>query len=177
MALGFTIIIGVIVALVMVLFLSYIIVVFNSIMRLKNNTDKAWSNIDVLLKQRNDEIPNLIAVAKGYIKRESGLFQSITNARMALLSAGSITDKARANEVVSSSVKTLFYIAENYPELKSDSAFLKLQERITGLENEIADRREFYNEAINNFNTKIESFPDVLIAKALGLEKKEVFKI
>ena len=158
------------------IFVIYILFIYNGLIQLRNNIDKSWSNIDVLLKQRTDELPNLVASVKGYMKHEQGVLTTITNARTAMMSAQTMSAKARASDVISGALKTIFAVAENYPNLKANENFLKLQQRITGLENEIADRREFYNDAVTNYNIRIESIPDTIIAGMMTLKKRELFK-
>lgn len=161
---------------VIAILVIYIIIKFNSLISLKNNISKSWANIDVLLKQRSDELPNLIETVKGYMKHEKGVLTEITKARTSIMNTTSLTEKAKADNMISSSLKTLFAVAENYPNLKANENFLKLQERITGLENELADRREFYNDGVTIFNTRIQSFPDLLIAKIFNFTTQELFK-
>lgn len=143
---------------------------------LKNNIDKSWANIDVLLKQRHDELTNLIETVKGYMAYEKDVLQKITEARTLAMNAQSMGEKAAADELVRSALKTLFAVAEKYPDLKANQNFMHLQQRITGLENEIADRRKFYNDSVTNYNIRIESLPDVFVARLLGYKRKMLFK-
>lgn len=154
----------------------YIITIFNGLIELKNNIKKSWANIDVLLKQRHDELPNLIETVKGYMRHEKDTLAAITKARTELMNATTINSKAKANEEISKNIKSLFAVAENYPKLQASENFLKLQERISAIENEIADRREFYNDSVNNYNIRIQSFPDMIIARALKYTESELFK-
>ncbi len=174
---GIGIIIGVGILLAAIIVIGYFVGMYNSLIRLKNDIEKAWSNIDVLLKQRSDELPKLIASVKGYMKHEKGLLENITKARTAFLSATTMAAKAKADNVISGALKSLFAVAENYPNLKANENFIQLQQRISGLENEIADRREFYNDSVNTFNIRIESFPDMIIANMMKLVKREMFKV
>ena len=167
------IIIGAAVAFVVIGLILYIVGVYNGLVRLKNDIKKSWSNIDVLLKQRSDELPKLIASVKGYMKHESKLLTELTKARTAFLSAKTMSKKAAADNMISGTLKSIFAVAENYPNLKANENFLNLQGRISGLENELADRREFYNDAVNSFNIRIQSFPDMIIAKRLGFTQSE----
>lgn len=176
MAIGFAIIVGVGVTLFLLIFLAYVIGTYNSLIRLRNNIDKSWANIDVLLKQRADELPNIIASVKGYMDHERELFESITNARSAMMNAKTMEDKANADYMISGALKTLFAVAENYPTLKANENFMQLQQRITGLENEIADRREFYNDSVNTYNIRIESFPEMIVAGLLHFDRREMFQ-
>jgi len=156
---------------------GYLVAIYNSLVKLKNDIEKAWSNIEVLLKQRTDELPKLIASVKGYMKHEKTLLEEITKARTAIMSAKTMEETAKADNMISGALKTLFAVAENYPNLKANENFIQLQGRISGLENEIADRREFYNDSVNTFNIRIESFPDMYIAGHMKLVKREMFKV
>ena len=157
--------------------LIYLGVLYNGLIALRNDIDKAWANIDVLLKQRHDEIPRLIAVCQGYMQYERETLQRLTEARARYASAYSMDQKAQASTAITSSVQQLFMAAENYPDLKANQSFLELQKRITELENQIADRREFYNDAINLFNTRLQQMPDSLVAKALGMNPRVMFQV
>jgi LemA protein len=149
---------------------------YNSLVSLKNNIGKAWSNIDVLLKQRHDELTKLLESVKGYMTFEKEVLVQVTRARSAYAQARTIKDKAEADNMMSSTLKSLFAVSENYPELKANQMFLQFQERITEIESQIADRREFYNDSVNTFNTRIEQFPDAIIAKNLNYTPKVYFK-
>lgn len=155
----------------------YIVSIFNGLVSLRNNMDRAWANIDVLLKQRADLIPNLVEAVKGYMKYERGVLEDITRMRAEVLSAEGPAAKARASERMSSALKTLFAVAENYPQLRASENFLKLQEQLSAIENQIADRREFYNNSVLLYNTRIHYFPDMLLALPMGLKDKEYFKV
>lgn len=156
--------------------LVYTITIYNGLVSLRNQYKKAWANIDVLLKQRNDELPNLITTVKGYMKHEKQVLEQVTKARAAVMGAGTLGKKAAADNLLSETLKSLFAVAENYPDLKANKNFLKLQERITGLENEIADRREFYNDAVTRYNIRIQSFPDVFFARMFSFTEQALFK-
>lgn len=157
----------------------YFIVTYNSLVSIKNNVEKAWANIDVLLKQRNDELPKLIDTCKAYMKHESQTLENVIQARMSVDAARQTHDVAglsKAESALTSSLGGLFAVAENYPDLKADQMFVNLQQRITGLENQIADRREFYNDSVNNNNVRIKQFPDVIVASLLGFERAELLR-
>jgi LemA protein len=164
-------------ALLAVIVIGYFISIYNSLIRLKNNIQKAWSNIDVLLKQRHDELTKLIETVKGYMKYEEKVLTQITQARTAFLSAATVADKAKADNVMTGALKSLFAVAENYPDLKANQSFIQFQGRISELENQIADRREFYNDSVNTWNIRIAQIPDVLIARMLGYTPHELFKV
>lgn len=157
--------------------IGYLVGIYNGLIQVRNNKDKAWANIDVLLKQRHDELPKLIDTCKGYMKYEQTLLEKITQARTAFMNATSIADKTRAENQLTAGLKTLFAVSENYPDLKANQSFLQLQNRISGLENEIADRREFFNESVNIFNIRIQQLPDVFVANALGYARCPLLEI
>jgi LemA protein len=157
--------------------LIYVIMIFNGLIRLKININKAWANIDVLLKQRHDEIPNLIAVVQGYKNFESDVITQVTQARSAGVSAGSIPQKAGAEKRITSALDHLFAVAENYPTLKAQQNFLQLQKRLSELESAIADRRTFYNDSVAAYNTRIHQVPDVFLAAPLGFQDRDLFKV
>ncbi len=170
-------IISAIVLFILIGLIGYLVGIYNGLIQVRNNVDKAWANIDVLLKQRHDELPKLIDTCKGYMKYEQGLLEKITQARTAFLSATSIADKTQAENQLASALKTLFAVSENYPELKANQSFLQLQTRISGLENQIADRREFFNDSVNIFNIRIQQIPDVFIANTLGYTRRPLLEI
>jgi len=174
MGFGLEIIILVAIGLGVLAFLGYFVIVYNSLVRLKNNIKKSWANIDVLLKQRTDELTKLLASVKGYMKYEKSLLTELTKARTAMINAKSMEQKAKADGAISSMLKNLFAVAENYPNLKANETFLQLQSRISGIENELADRREFYNDSVNEYNIRIQSFPDMIVARMLGYVTPEV---
>lgn len=161
-------IIGLLIALIM-----YLVVIYNNLVTLKNNVKKSWSNIDVLLKQRHDEIPKLVETCKQYMQYERPTLEAITESRNKVMSAlqkGDIPALNQAESTLHRGLSGLFALAENYPDLKTNSTFLHLQARISDLENSIADRREFYNESVNLNNIRIEQFPDIIVAKLLGFQ-------
>ncbi len=171
------IVVVLIVGFLIIILIGYFISVYNSLIRLKNNIKKAWSNIDVLLKQRHDELTKLINTVKGYMKHEEKVLTEITKARTAFLDAQSVSDKAKADNMMAGALKSLFAVAENYPDLKANTSFLQFQDRVSDIENQIADRREFYNDSVNTFNIRIEQIPDIFIARMLGYTSKELFKV
>ncbi len=176
MAFGLEFIIMVVLGLVALVIIFYVVSVFNGLVRLKNNIKKSFANIDVLLKQRADELPKLIETVKGYMKHEKTTLTELTKARTDFLKATTIQEKAKADGIISGALKTLFAVAENYPNLKANETFLQLQGRISGIENELADRREFYNDSVNTYNIRIQSIPDRFVAGALGYREEELFK-
>lgn len=146
----------------------YGVVIYNNLVRLKHAISKAWSNIDVLLKQRHDELPKLVETCKQYMGYEQETLEKVMRARAAVAAAreqGDIAALGSAESQLRLGLGNLFAVAEAYPDLKANESFQHLQARITGLENAIADRREFYNESVNLNNVRIEQFPDVIIAR------------
>jgi LemA protein len=166
------ILLGVIVALIV-----YLVVIFNGLVRLKHNIDRAWSNIDVLLKQRYDELPKLGRVCEGYMQHERAVLENVTRARAQLDNAGSGTEVIEANNAISQALRSLFAVVENYPDLKADQAFRQLQSRVSQLEDQIADRRELYNDSVNLFNIRIEQFPDVFVANMMKLVPRQLWQL
>ncbi len=177
MAIGVGIIITVVIILAVVGIVGYIISMFNGLIRLKNNIKKSWANIEVLLKQRSDELPKLIASVKGYMKHEKGTLTELTKARTDFLKAKTMPQKAAADNAISGALKTIFAVAENYPNLKANENFMHLQSRISGIENELADRREFYNDSVNTYNIRIESVPDRFVAGMMKYQPEVMFKV
>jgi LemA protein len=155
---------------------AFLISIYNSLITLKKNISKAWANIDVLLKQRHDELPKLVEVVKGHMKYERDVLERITEARTAFMRAETVPQKAEADNALTAALKNLFAVAENYPELKANRSFLQLQERISQLESHIADRREFYNDSVNTFNIRIHQIPHVAVAGLLGYTEEDLFK-
>lgn len=156
-----------------VIMLVYGTIVHNRLVMLKHNAKKAWGNIDVLLKQRHDELPKLVAVCKEYMQYEQATLERVTRARSqvaAAREAGDIEALGAAESKLRSGLGQLFALVENYPTLKANEHFQHLQNRITALEDAIADRREFYNDSVNNNNISIEVFPDVIVARSFGFE-------
>jgi len=168
-------ILWVILAVIAVIIL-WLIVVYNSLIRLKNRTNEAWSDIDVQLKRRYDLIPNLVETVKGYAKHERELFENVTKARTSAMQATGAADKAKAENMLSQTLKSLFAVAENYPDLKASQNFLKLQDELSDTENKIQASRRFYNGNSRDFNIKIQVFPNNLIANTLGFKKYEFFE-
>lgn len=163
----------VVVLVLVVLFGAYGVSLYNALVRLKHGVSKAWSNIDVLLKQRHDELPKLVETCKQYMAHERETLERVISARNAVSSAREQQDVGavgRAEGVLRQGLGQLFALAENYPELKANESFQHLQQRISGLENAIADRRELYNEAVNLNNVRIEQFPDVIVARLFNFQ-------
>ena len=157
--------------------IAYLVTLYNGLISVKNNVDKAWANIDVLLKQRHDELPGLLEVCKGYMKYEGDTLQRVTQARAVYSQATTPDQKVEASANVTSALGRLIATAENYPDLKANADFMHLQGRITELESEIADRREFYNDSVNTFNTRIQEMPDALLAGSMNLHPHQMFQV
>jgi LemA protein len=157
--------------------LIYIGDIYNGLVAMRNDIDKSRANIDVLLKQRHDEVPRLVDVCKGYMQYERETLQSLIAARSLYTTASTIDQKVQASGSLSASVGKLFAVAEDYPALHANTSFLELQKRITELESQIADRREFYNDAINVFNTRIQQMPDTLVASLFGIRPRPMFLV
>ncbi|MGA8493029.1 MAG: LemA family protein [Terriglobales bacterium] len=156
---------------------AYVVMIFNGLIALKNDIAKAWSNIDILLKQRHDELSKLLDVCKGYMDYERDTLLKITQARSLYQQAVSVDQKAQADQSMTSALRGFFAVAENYPQLKANDNFMRLQVRITELESEIADRREFYNDSVNTFNIRIQQMPDTLVASFMNLKPQPMFKV
>lgn len=154
----------------------YLWIAYNSLVTAKMRIEEALSQIDVQLKRRTDLIPNLIETVKGYAKHEKELLEKVTTARASLMSAGSTAEKADANNQLSQTLKSLFAVAENYPNLKANENFLNLQEELTDTENKIAYSRQFYNSNVLDYNTKLQVFPNVTIAGMFGFKPSEYFE-
>ncbi|MGB7289632.1 MAG: LemA family protein [Candidatus Macondimonas sp.] len=157
----------------------YVIVIYNNLVRLKHNVSKAWSNIDVLLRQRHDEIPKLVETCRRYMQHERETLERVISARTAVGQAREKKDMAAlsgAESLLRTGLGQLFAVAEQYPELRADASFQHLRERITGLENAIADRREFYNDSVNRNNIRIETFPDVIMAHFFRFESADLLE-
>jgi len=157
--------------------LAYLVMLYNGLIALQADIDKAWANIDVLLKQRYDEISKVVEVCKGYMQYERSALEAIVQARSTYAKAVTINQKADASGPLASSARQLFATAENYPELKANDTFLQLQKRITELEEQIADRREFYNDSVNTFNIRMREMPDAFVARPMRLNPRQMFKV
>ena len=157
--------------------IAYVVMIFNGLIALKNDIAKAWANIDILLKQRHDELPKLLDICKGYMDFERDTLQKITQARSLYQQAVSVDQKAQADQSMTSALRGFFAVAENYPQLKANDNFMHLQVRITELESQIADRREFYNDSVNTFNIRIQQMPDTFVASFMNLTPRPMFKV
>ncbi|HLN19107.1 MAG TPA: LemA family protein [Patescibacteria group bacterium] len=168
--------IGWILLIVVVVLIIWIIALYNGLIKLKNRVDEAWSDIDVQLKRRHDLIPNLVNTVKGYAAHEKEVFDKVTQARAAAMGAGTAEAKGQAENMLSGALKSLFAVAEAYPDLKANQNFLELQRELTDTEDKIMASRRFYNGNVRDFNTKIQTFPTNVFAGMLNFTKREFFQ-
>ncbi|MBM3283388.1 LemA family protein [Candidatus Gottesmanbacteria bacterium] len=159
-----------------ILVILYVWYLYNNLVASKIRVKEAWSQIDVQLKRRADLIPNLVSTVKGYAKHEKNIFENVTIARSSLLAAEGPAKKALANNQLASALKSLFAVAENYPQLQASGNFLQLQKELGDTEDKVAYARQFYNTAVLEFNTKIQIFPNILMARNLGFTEVEFFQ-
>lgn len=169
--------VGIIVLVLIALAVIWVIAIYNGLVTLKNRVDEAWSDIDVQLKRRYDLIPNLVNTVKGYAAHEKELFEKVTEARAAAMGAQTPADKEKAENMLSGTLKSLFAVAEAYPDLKANQNFLELQRELTDTEDKIQASRRFYNGNVRDLNIKIEMFPSNIVASILHYTKREFFQI
>ncbi|MBD3244864.1 MAG: LemA family protein [Candidatus Moranbacteria bacterium] len=169
--------IGVVVLIAVIGLASYLIKFYNDQIVIKNKVDEAWSDIDVQLKRRYDLIPNLVETVKGYAKHESSTLEDVTKARNMAMQATNPQEKAEAENFLSDTLKSLFAVSEQYPQLKADKNFLNLQNKLSEIEEVIQKSRRYYNGNVRDFNTKIQKFPNNIFAPIMGFKKKEFFKL
>ncbi|MDP1695279.1 MAG: LemA family protein [Candidatus Woesearchaeota archaeon] len=167
---------GWILLIIVAVFVLYFIVAYNRLVSYKHRINNAWSQIDVQLKRRYDLIPNLINTVKGYVKHEKGTLKELTDARTRLMS-GSMAEKAKASNQITDALKTIFAVAENYPNLKASDNFKMLQEELSGTESKIAYARQFYNDNVLSLNQSLESFPTNIVGNFFGFKPREYFKV
>src|SRR3989344_3072336 len=164
-------IIGIVVAVVVLL----VIYLYNSLIKLRMRVNNAWSQIEVQLKRRYDLIPNLVSAVKGYMKHEKGVLEGVTKMRTSLVS-GTMQEKAKASNQITEALKSIFAVAENYPQLKANENFKQLQEELSGTESKIAYSRQFYNDSVMQYNEGLQVFPKNLFARLFGFTAKEFFE-
>ncbi|MET0628802.1 MAG: LemA family protein [Acidimicrobiia bacterium] len=169
-----TVVVIVIIVLV-VLLVGWAILSYNGLISKRNRVDNAWSQIDVQLKRRHDLIPNLVETVKGYAAHERGTFEAVTQARANAINAQGPAAQAQAENVLSGALKSLFAVSEAYPDLKANQNFLNLQEEVTSTEDRIAYSRQFYNDSVLTFNTKIQQFPSVILANMFNFSARDFF--
>lgn len=167
---------AIIILAVIIVAVLWLISDYNGLVKLKNRAKEAWSDISVQLKRRYDLIPNLVETVKGYATHESTLFEKVTHARAAAINATGLSNKAEAENILSGTLKSLFAVAENYPDLKASTNFLELQKELTDTEDKIQASRRFYNTNVRDLNIKIESFPTNTIASMFGFKQMELFE-
>ena len=172
-----TLVIGSLLMIGLIVLVAYVVGVYNMLVRLFNNIDKAWSNIDVILKQRHDELPKLVEVCNSYMLHERETLESVTKARTAYSTGLNIDDKAQAENQIVGALGKLFAVAEQYPDLKANQEFLALQQRISALESTIADRREFYNDSVNLYNIAIQQIPTLWVAQEIGYTARPLLTV
>ena len=160
---------------VIVAVVLFVIYIYNSLIRLRMRVKNAWSQIDVQLKRRYDLIPNLISTVKGYMKHEKGVLEEVTKARTSLIT-GSMKDKAKASNQVTDALKSIFAVAENYPQLKANENFIQLQEELSGTESKIAYARQFYNDSVMQYNESLQVFPKNFFARLFSFKAEDFFK-
>jgi len=166
----------ILIALAAIIVLAFILY-YNRFAILENRIDNSLSQIDVQLKKRADLVPNLLNSVKGYMKHEKSIIKEVTEARKALVGAKSLPDRAKAGAELQSALKSIFAIAENYPNLKANENFLQLQQELAAIEDKIAYSRQYYNDSILSFNNSVETFPGVFFAKLYGKKEREMLKI
>jgi LemA protein len=154
-----------------------LIVIYNGLVRAKNRVDEGWSDIEVQLKRRYDLIPNLVETVKGYAKQESSVLENVTRARNIAMNAGSMQEKLKDENMLSGALKSLFAVAEAYPDLKSNTNFMQMQRDLTDTEDKIQASRRFYNGTVRDYNTKLEVFPTNMFASVFGFAKRDFFDI
>src|SRR5438270_4997701 len=161
---------------ILVMLCRFVVVAYNGLVRLRNRIDNAWAQIDVQLRRRYDLIPNLVETVKGYAAHERQTFEEVTKARANAINAQGVADQAQAENVITGALKSLFAVAEAYPELKANQNFLALQEELTATEGRIAYARQFYNDEVLKLNTRIQTVPTNLLAGAFGFGAREYFE-
>jgi LemA protein len=169
--------IALIIILVLVVLLAIVLVVmYNGLVKLRNKVENAWAQIDVQLKRRYDLIPNLVETVKGYASHERETLEQVIQARNSAMQAGTPQEQAQAENVLTGALKSIFALSEAYPDLKANQNFLNLQEELTSSEDRIAYARQFYNDTVNRYNTKIQTFPTVAIANVFNFTEREYFE-
>jgi LemA protein len=163
--------------LAIVVVIVFVITIYNKLVKMRNHADEAWSDIDVQLKRRYNLIPNIVETVKGYAAHEDAVFTKVTEARSNAINAGSLKEQAQAENMLSGALKSLFAVAENYPELKANENFMQLQNELVDTEDKIQAARRFYNGTVRDYNTKLQQFPNNLIAGMFKFEDKEFFEV
>ena len=167
----------IVVGVLLVVIVGFLIGTYNSLVTLKNRVEEAWSDITVQLKRRTDLIPNLVNSVKGYATHEKEVFEKVTEARSAIMNAKGVADTAKAENMMEGALKSLFAVAEAYPELKANQNFLQLQQELVDTEDKIQASRRFYNGGVRDLNTKIQTFPVNVVAGMFGFQSREFFEV
>ena len=167
----------IVIAAIVVLLIIFIIGIYNALVRLRNQVDNSWSQIDVQLKRRHDLIPNLVETAKGYMQHERGTFEAITEARSRAMGANSVSDASKAEGALGEALSKFMLVVENYPDLKANQNFLGVQEELTGTENKISFARQSYNDQVLFFNNKTQMFPSNIVANMFNFSKRDFFEL
>ncbi len=165
------------VGVIVVLIILAVIAIYNRLVNLRNRVDNAWHQIDVQLRRRYDLIPNLVETVKGYMAHERETLESVTDARARCIGAGSVGEQGQAENMLTGALRTLFAVAENYPNLKANENFLMLQEELAGTEGKIAYARQFYNDSVMTMNATIQRFPNNMVARSFNFSEREYFEI
>ena len=160
---------------VVIVVLAWIVSVFNSLIKKRNTVSNSWADVDVQLKRRYDLVPNLVETVKGYMGHEAKVFETVTEARTRAMSASNQNEKVKAENELTSTLKTLFAVSENYPQLRANENFLNLQGELSNLENDLQSARRYYNATVREFNNSISVFPAMIVAKLFGFGSKEFF--
>ncbi len=163
--------------LLIVVLVVVFVFLYNSLVKNRNHAKEAWSGIEVQLKRRYDLIPNLLNTVKGYAKYEKDVFETVTNARVSAMNAGSVSEKSKTENMLSGALKSLFAVSENYPDLKADKSFLNLQQELSDTEDKIMAARRFYNSTVKTLNIALESVPTNIVGKMFGFEKRDFFEL
>jgi LemA protein len=170
-------IIEIIIVIILIVVVVAVIWLYNGLINLRNRVKNAWSQIDVQLKRRTDLIPNLVETVKGYAAHEKGVFENVTKARSSLMNASGVQESAEANNQLTGALKSLFAVAENYPDLKASQNFRELQAQLTETEDKIAYSRQFYNDTVLRYNNKVQMFPSNILASLFKFSEAEFFEI
>ncbi len=170
-------IIEIIIVIILIVIVVAVILLYNGLVNLRNRVKNAWSQIDVQLKRRTDLIPNLVETVKGYASHEKGVFENVTKARSSLMNASGVQESAEANNQLTGALKSLFAVAENYPDLKASQNFRELQAQLTETEDKIAYSRQFYNDTVLRYNNKVQMFPSNILASLFKFNEAEFFEM
>ncbi|MCD6279642.1 LemA family protein [Candidatus Micrarchaeota archaeon] len=166
-----------IIGIIILLLVLFIIGIYNRLIVQRNRVDNAWAQVDVQLKKRYNLVPNLVETVKGYAKHEKSVFTEVTKARASIMKAKTVGEKAKANSMLTNALKSLFAVAENYPNLKASENFKLLQEQLQGIEDKIAYARQFYNDSVLEYNNSLQVFPNNIIAGMFNFKEKEFFEV